>query len=364
MISQHLNSFTVSNYRCFRHTKASHFSKINLIGGLNGVGKSNFLEAIFHLVDRANITTWLRPYQWRNLPIGASDTLSALHKCFHDGDLKHKISLSGNLSNSDVELTCTYGEQTIKKLSTSEVKLDNINNISSMSTMTTSGLGFRHTYKTGSKVILDASVIIGDVDLTIEINENNISAGPSSSISNNFTRGLPSDLALRFTAIANAGQLKTMKAYVNSINPDIEDLQLLMFGGQSVIHAALRSGTFVPLPFLGEGMVSLVSVFLAMHHCKNGIVLLDEIDNAVHYSKLSDLWAMIANLSKLLNVQVFATTHSQESLRAFVNAMKENSLISNSSYTRFHKNPEGNPIISNYTDEEIVSALELGWELR
>ena len=49
---------------------------------------------------------------------------------------------------------------------------------------------------------------------------------------------------------------------------------------------------------------------------RNGILLIDEIDNGLHYSSMPILWKAIIESAKIYNVQVFATTHNIESLRA------------------------------------------------
>ena len=50
---------------------------------------------------------------------------------------------------------------------------------------------------------------------------------------------------------------------------------------------------------------------------ESAIIFIDELDNGVHYSSLDQLWEIILNLSKELNVQVFATTHSRECIESY-----------------------------------------------
>lgn len=74
-----------------------------------------------------------------------------------------------------------------------------------------------------------------------------------------------------------------------------------------------------PVPFrsLGEGTVHLLSVILAMMKARGGVVLLDEIENGVHYSVQGELWTMIFRQASKLNTQVFATTHSWDCVVGF-----------------------------------------------
>ena len=43
----------------------------------------------------------------------------------------------------------------------------------------------------------------------------------------------------------------------------------------------------------------------------------------IHHTKIKDFWVNIFKVAKALNVQVFATTHSDECIEAFVEASNE-----------------------------------------
>ncbi len=72
-----------------------------------------------------------------------------------------------------------------------------------------------------------------------------------------------------------------------------------------------------PLKSLGDGTGRLFGLTLALVAAKDGILLVDEIENGVHYSVLVSLWKFIAKVAKRLNIQVFATSHSLDCVRAF-----------------------------------------------
>lgn len=72
-----------------------------------------------------------------------------------------------------------------------------------------------------------------------------------------------------------------------------------------------------PLKSLGDGTARLFGLTLALVSAKGGILLIDEIENGIHYSVLPDVWKFIAKVAKRLNVQVFATSHSLDCITAF-----------------------------------------------
>lgn len=56
---------------------------------------------------------------------------------------------------------------------------------------------------------------------------------------------------------------------------------------------------------------------------KGGVVFIDEIDTGLHYSRLADMWRMVIRTAKDLDVQVFATTHSNDCIRGLADAVRE-----------------------------------------
>jgi predicted ATP-dependent endonuclease of OLD family len=62
---------------------------------------------------------------------------------------------------------------------------------------------------------------------------------------------------------------------------------------------------------------------LSLCNARNGVLLVDEIENGLHYSVQRDIWRAIFRLAKDLNVQVFATSHSWDCVRAFQEAASE-----------------------------------------
>ncbi|WP_285546158.1 AAA family ATPase [Dyadobacter frigoris] len=75
---------------------------------------------------------------------------------------------------------------------------------------------------------------------------------------------------------------------------------------------------------MGNGVHRILTILLALTTCENGIVLFDEIENGLHYSVHETLWDTIFDISERLNVQVFATTQSMDTIRAFGEIVNQN----------------------------------------
>ncbi|MCY7352966.1 MAG: AAA family ATPase [Cytophagaceae bacterium] len=73
----------------------------------------------------------------------------------------------------------------------------------------------------------------------------------------------------------------------------------------------------------GDGINRILTIILAMVNCENGYLLIDEFENGLHYSVQEKLWEIIFQLSEQLNIQVFATTHSNDTIRTFENVVNQ-----------------------------------------
>lgn len=79
----------------------------------------------------------------------------------------------------------------------------------------------------------------------------------------------------------------------------------------------------VPLKNLGQGMLRMLQLVLSVVQAKNGFLLIDEFENGLHYSVQPKVWNMLFILAKKFNIQVFATTHSKDTVESFGKIWKQ-----------------------------------------
>ena len=69
---------------------------------------------------------------------------------------------------------------------------------------------------------------------------------------------------------------------------------------------------------MGEGLIRILAIIVAIAEVENGILLIDEIENGLHVSTQEILWKAVYETAIEYNVQIFATTHSSECIEAMV----------------------------------------------
>jgi predicted ATPase len=111
------------------------------------------------------------------------------------------------------------------------------------------------------------------------------------------------------------------------IVPDIERVAVLgreEYRRDRVIMAKTkRSARPMPLRNFGEGVNRVFAMLLALVTAKGGLLLIDEIENGIHYSVQQGVWSLLFRLARQLNVQVFASSHSWDCIETFQKAAAE-----------------------------------------
>ena len=79
----------------------------------------------------------------------------------------------------------------------------------------------------------------------------------------------------------------------------------------------------IPLRSMGDGLTKLFHIALAVASSPNGVLLIDEFENGLHWNVQARLWDALARAASEQNVQVFATTHSRDCIEAFTPAVKD-----------------------------------------
>ncbi len=94
-------------------------------------------------------------------------------------------------------------------------------------------------------------------------------------------------------------------------------------GGRRIVVKLNSYNRPVPLRSLGDGASRILSVSMAFTSSQNGFLLIDEVENGLHYSLQHDFWRMVLQTAQANNVQVLATTHSGDCVRGFARAAIE-----------------------------------------
>ncbi|MCI0439582.1 MAG: ATP-binding protein, partial [Chloroflexi bacterium] len=175
----------------------------------------------------------------------------------------------------------------------------------------------------------------------------------------------PRQDADRYGKIEIIGKHRKIENMMRLIEPRLIRLTVITRNSIPILHAEIEGyQRLFPLPLLGDGMVRLSSLALAIGNAEGGIVLVDEIENGLHHTVMKKVWSGIAQFAREFNVQIFATTHSEECVRAAHEAFTSDGLYD----FRLHRleRVKDTDIIKavTYDQETLEAALATGLEVR
>ena len=111
---------------------------------------------------------------------------------------------------------------------------------------------------------------------------------------------------------------------------------------------------------MGEGMVRVARIVLAMSEAPSGVVLVDEIESGIHHSVMADVWKAIACAAEQFDTQIFATTHSYECFENAVNALGSDGF----KFFRPRKTGDGEDEAVMYEPDMVEAAIRHYIEVR
>jgi hypothetical protein len=118
----------------------------------------------------------------------------------------------------------------------------------------------------------------------------------------------------------------------------------------------------IPLGSMGEGMKRLLVLTVNLVSAPGGLVLVDEIDTGLHFTTLTRMWKLVIEAARQFNMQVLATTHSLDCVRALAWVYEKNRDLG--SEISVHRIQRGTDTAVTYGAEEILAAVEHDMEIR
>ncbi|MFS8068300.1 MAG: AAA family ATPase [Byssovorax sp.] len=295
------SDFTVRGFRCFDFLEIPHIGRLNLITGKNNTGKTTLLEALRVYACAASPDDISVMLDVRG-ESAASDAGAALATIFGEEDAAEAM-----------KKICTLGPRTAPL----SIKLR------------------RYRQEHGKRWVESRDRTEGEIFLVVEgpgserrvradwtSIRNPISAWPPNRPS--FFVGLGGvgvqAMDTIWQEVVLGGADVAVIEALQKLEPTIARLAFVRDprGGPPRALVAFQGGRKPrPLSAFGAGVHRFLGLLLACHAARGGLLLVDEIDTGLHYSVQTQLWELLDAWSTQFDVQIVATTHSLDCVRAF-----------------------------------------------
>jgi AAA15 family ATPase/GTPase len=349
------NTIKIKNLRAITDLMVDNLGQVNLFVGQNNCGKTTLLEALFFLIGATNPRLPINANIFRGLGFLRNEWWDTF---FHNLDSSMNIIISGTINNTKEEQKLVIRPIIEKQVSAESVSSNmvsiNINGGDSKPAFMPEGLELLYTSSKDPTTKTQSRIVIKEDQLLTQGTRESSIRGVFVSPSTKF------DWKPRFSSIQRKKKINELITSLKEVDPSILDIRLNDVG---ILEVDMGLPNLIPVNLLGGGMANFLSVALAMLDSRDGIVFIDEIENGLHYSMLHKLWKAVFSWAQELNVQVFATTHSNECIKAFNSSVDPTLFESDARLYRIERTDENFRVVE-YSNENLAESIESNWEVR
>ncbi|MEQ8996295.1 MAG: AAA family ATPase [Coleofasciculus sp. B1-GNL1-01] len=378
-----LKNLTINNFRCFKHFELQQLGRVNLLVGKNNSGKTSILEAIQLLCSKGNPEPLLDAmtnrgeYFWsdESRRSGRDRQLDICH-LFHGHEIESgsEFSIVGLNDDFQNKLSVSIGKRPIASSANSEIESDK-----------------------STSFVEDFPDNLIELVFNISWTDGNHREGLKRTLSAN--GGLSEDYIRRWRVIGKPSKNAAKNQYITSSSLTTTNMtelfeQVVLTPEETLVYQALQTiepkiqrlasitsgsrrtsesrGGFVvrladndqrvPIGSMGDGIWRMLGLALSTVSAKGGVLLVDEIDTGLHFTAMEDMWKLLLETAKKLNVQVFATTHNSDCWTSLASiASQEQDTEDGITIQRIEPGKETGVV---FTEREMVIAAQRGIEVR
>lgn len=348
-------NITINHFRGIQSLTIEDLRRVNLLVGRNNCGKTTVLEAFFLLSGMSNPQLSDNIQHFRDLPLTADDDYSYL---FWDFNFKNPISLKANLDEGEQRYLTIY--PSYKTGNQTSVGIPAIPSVSTDFGRQIAGIYIDSGNNAGG-------VFAGKISIkSWEIESHPPGYKEKLRCAFLTPKTLASDeVVKRIDALIIKKQLGKIISVLQHIEPSVTDIRI---GRNSLIYVDIGKPTLFPMNIMGDGIRRILSILAVVADMQDGVLLVDEIENGLHYSSLAILWKALFVACREYNVQLIATTHSYECIEAFSNTYASIDLAAESEgdgirLYRLDRQGDTHQVFS-YTTSMLQAGLDAEFEVR
>lgn len=314
-----LTSLEIENFKCFRQLKINPLAKVNLFVGTSNSGKTAVIEAVSMLPQSEGFKLPV----FRDRSFKGETSEDYVRWLFHDLDVKKEIQIKGHNQN-----------------------------------------GLLTTLIANERSRFPGAEIMTSLPINIKVHWHPPQGWLKRIRSLSTDKRPATELAKDFDSWTRRTENEDRFVdFLKRVEPRLKRLRPFEIEGRRVLYADVGLPERIPLPFLGEGFNRLVQIYGAIIGEEADVLLIDEIENGLHWSALPQIWTGIREAVNKEKVQIFATTHSLECIAAAAEAFKgepKNDLAVH----RLERLENGDIRCVTMGEDELERMLERDWEVR
>ncbi len=165
--------------------------------------------------------------------------------------------------------------------------------------------------------------------------------------------------------VVDEGEKKLALEMLQLFDPQVQSLDVSAGRRRQTVVVKHAERGVVDLASFGDGMRRATVLALALSRAKDGVLLIDELEAAIHHTVLGHVVQKLLAAASTTRVQILATTHSLDAVDAIIAAM--NGLRDDASPTvaaYYLAQFKGKRTVRRYDQERLQLLREEGVDLR
>ncbi len=367
-----IRDLTIDGFRGFDHFEMGDLGRVNLLVGTNNSGKTSVLEAIQMLTTGQVRSIWAalnrrgeRLSEGAELPPKREADVRHLFRG-HVLEVGREFRLRGANDSARGSLTTTIQERPLDEGSGPVLFEEDEDYVGSLQ-LVLKGEGF---------VTVDQKLPLSrrgglSFDMLRRLRSTQNDAMPSTRFIATASMSPDEIVSLYEDIVLNPQEDLAIQA-LKTIEPTIERIATTSKGSRyyrgypgergGIVVKCAGVDQRIPIGSLGDGAWRILGLALALASAENGLLLIDEIDTGLHFSVMSDMWKLVNETAKRLQVQVFATTHSRDAVDSLAAISRAD--VSGGGDVTIQRLERGKGRAVAFSEQEIVVAAERGIEVR
>lgn len=336
-----LESLEIENFRGIKKLKIDNFKNINFFIGKANTSKTSLLEAILISLSQSPYSISLSLF-FRGF-IKDDDIFDSL---FYDYDTTKEIYFNFFCNNKEFYINLKLAVEN------NEVVI---------------------SFNDNNKIINNKLLFIKDKNYNnppylIFDNENGIVRIYNSINANIYYEFITNEntslyMALTFNLkiiLSDKNKSNIFKNMYKQFDDKIKDIKFI---GKNIVVEFENLNHTVNIKSMGKGFQTYISIIASMVAGKKYIII-DEIENGMHFESIKLLLENILALSKEYGLQFFITTHNKELLEILNDCLIEKDYKDMLSVYNVYYNKENNIDVINYSQENFSNLIENNNEMR
>lgn len=351
------NTIKIQNFRCFKDLEISGFKNVNLIGGKNNAGKTSLLEAllIYFYPHPSSII------ELKRIRKESSDTIKkqpkdAWNNFFYNQNIENIINISGCFNNEEKDISISVSQSLQSQIFEDDEDVKKILDFISQSNSSVSILQIQQSNenKTFKRNLITHSRGLFSPDSPDEFD---LPLIPSSHrISNE-------EVAQKYDKIDFEGNGEDVLKMIKMLDDSIENIRTYSHIEPTLYLQKKNQKRGFPISLFGDAIYRVVEITLEILNEEHNVIFIDEIENGIHYTSQKKFWEALFHLSKELKTLIFATTHSLEMIKSFMEAGQN--FPDQGAYIELANNPRIDQIVAITRDTDALEyEIEHGKPIR